>query len=195
MSELRVLGIESLVEIHSRRIDSALAEIRSLMALHGELDYDEYCRERWGIFSRRETGRVGNRGGVYFVRPSKRPVVKVGVARDLESRLSALQTGSPERLVVLGIIKGAGFDRERLIHERFARKRINGEWFELDDEMLRFIASESTCPKFSAEYFVRWLVSFRDSVLRIYDDTDALRGFERAINEAIKAVKELADNT
>lgn len=76
---------------------------------------------------------------VYFVSPG-RGLIKIGRTVDLDARLETLQCGSPERLVLLGTVPG-GAAVERLFHVAFARCRVGGEWFEMDDEM-RAVMSE-----------------------------------------------------
>lgn len=59
--------------------------------------------------------------------------VKIGVARNIESRIRALNTGSPYPLNLLGYIKCSGkllaFEIEKKMHKRFRVFRFNGEWF------------------------------------------------------------------
>jgi hypothetical protein len=62
---------------------------------------------------------------------------KIGKASNLQERLSQLQTGNPYRL---RIFIAYGFPNatiiERCLHQRFADKRSNGEWFELSGKDL-----------------------------------------------------------
>lgn len=58
---------------------------------------------------------------------------KIGIANDVQSRLAQLSTGNPHELKVLAFY---GYENaelvERVIHQKFANKRVRGEWFELD---------------------------------------------------------------
>jgi Meiotically up-regulated gene 113 len=58
--------------------------------------------------------------------------IKIGVAKNIERRKSALQTGNPLELRLLGwITSGDDFQLERDLHQRFAQARVRGEWFEI----------------------------------------------------------------
>ena len=56
--------------------------------------------------------------------------VKIGVTGDVWKRLRTLQTGHPEKLIVLYVEE---IDNptiiERYLHRHFHEKRLNGEWF------------------------------------------------------------------
>jgi hypothetical protein len=70
-------------------------------------------------------------GYVYWVGPQDRGPVKIGWARNPHKRVSELQTGHPEELVVLALIPGSR-SNERNIHRELASSRIRGEWFDRD---------------------------------------------------------------
>lgn len=59
--------------------------------------------------------------------------IKIGVAKNIERRKSALQTGNPLELRLLGwITSGDDFQLERELHRHFAHVRARGEWFEIE---------------------------------------------------------------
>lgn len=65
--------------------------------------------------------------------------VKIGYSeRPVWERIAALQTGSPEKIQVYGIINGTK-ETERQLHTRFAAYRLEGEWFRLSDEIRDWI--------------------------------------------------------
>lgn len=74
----------------------------------------------------------------YIIRAGSDGPVKIGRADDVAARLASLQTGNPAELVVVRIVD-TPFDAEPLFHERFKERRLRGEWFEFDAEMLTFI--------------------------------------------------------
>lgn len=74
----------------------------------------------------------------YIIRAGLTGPVKIGKADDVERRRAELQTAHHEELYVIRVIDTA-FDAEPLFHQRFADRRIRGEWFEFDLEMLTFI--------------------------------------------------------
>jgi len=73
----------------------------------------------------------------YFVQSVDGGPIKIGITRTSpEARLSGLQTGSPLQLRIVGLIAG---DQEKMLHERFAKIRLHGEWFTPTDELIDFI--------------------------------------------------------
>lgn len=64
---------------------------------------------------------------VYFI-ADEDGYVKIGTARNVNSRLASLQTASRQKLIVLGFTPGNHED-ERRYHEMFAVDRVRGEWF------------------------------------------------------------------
>jgi len=59
--------------------------------------------------------------------------VKIGFSKDPDKRLNQLQIGSPRKLKLLAAFPG-GREVELKLHEIMERKRIRGEWFELNFE-------------------------------------------------------------
>lgn len=70
---------------------------------------------------------------VYLIGSQQARPVKIGVAKDAESRLTELQIGSPLPLHLIWKTRG-GRSLERALHERFTPYRIHGEWFDFGDE-------------------------------------------------------------
>lgn len=82
---------------------------------------------------------------VYFIRrkdaKTGRGIYKIGRATDLYTRLSGLQTGSIETLVVALAIYHDRHDLlEELLHDKFKSKNVRGEWYDLDCKDFLFIA-------------------------------------------------------
>ena len=67
-------------------------------------------------------------------------LIKIGKSNNIKLRISSLQCGSPVRLSVVGALRG---DRERELHERFAKLRSHGEWFKPNAELLSLLESET----------------------------------------------------
>lgn len=78
-------------------------------------------------------------GRVYFIFNPARNAVKIGYTRSVDRRFRNLQTASPDKLELLGYIKG-NRSAEAEFHERFAIHKSNGEWFEYVDEVKSAIA-------------------------------------------------------
>jgi hypothetical protein len=82
---------------------------------------------------------------VYFVQSICGGPVKIGTTRRLrmDKRLQALQTGNPERLHIVRMIRG-GVELERAMHARFKHLRLQGEWFEAEDELAEWVSYRAT---------------------------------------------------
>jgi hypothetical protein len=86
------------------------------------------------IWTRENT--VGTR--VYFVQAGDGGPIKIGLTDDVRARMAQLQTGNPFKLKLLGFFIGSVHD-ERALHTRFARWRLEGEWFVVTPELLHLI--------------------------------------------------------
>lgn len=76
---------------------------------------------------------------LYFIRsecPNR--YIKIGLATDLNSRLSSLQVSSAYELTVLATMSG-GKAEEIHLHKRFEHTHLRGEWFKPSDDLLRYI--------------------------------------------------------
>jgi hypothetical protein len=89
--------------------------------------------------------RVNRQSGcVYFLKAEGLGLIKIGIAADVASRLAALQTGSPDNLVLLGVIRSADPRAlERHLHEEFGASRVRGEWFEPTPELIARIEQDA----------------------------------------------------
>jgi hypothetical protein len=73
--------------------------------------------------------------GVYFI-SNCRGAVKIGnTSASPLQRLATLQPGSPYPLKIVAIIHTTSHKRlEAELHERFAKQRLEGEWFSMSDD-------------------------------------------------------------
>lgn len=76
---------------------------------------------------------------IYFIQATSGGPIKIGVSNNPRKRLQGLQTGSYELLALLGVISCDDY-AEHDIHEYFEDRRMCGEWFMPDDELMEFIA-------------------------------------------------------
>lgn len=75
---------------------------------------------------------------IYFI-ASESGQVKIGYSdNNVEGRLMSLQTASPFKLSILKTINGDHI-QEKLIHKKFRKYRIRGEWFNICTEILNYI--------------------------------------------------------
>lgn len=77
---------------------------------------------------------------IYFAQGDDGGPVKIGVTlNDPRVRIDKLQTGYPfGRLRLVGLLRGSTLT-EHLIHGRFKRLRMCGEWFAPSPELLEFV--------------------------------------------------------
>jgi len=76
---------------------------------------------------------------IYFIRQNEE--VKIGYTQNIETRLADLQVASPFELSVMLLIEG-DLELESELHRTFEDYRIRGEWYWLNDDMKKFIASQ-----------------------------------------------------
>jgi hypothetical protein len=77
---------------------------------------------------------------IYVVQATIGGPVKIGTTTGMsvKSRLAGLQTGCPWPLVVIHTEPG-GSREERLLHLRFERHRLHGEWFAVEGDVLEWL--------------------------------------------------------
>lgn len=98
----------------------------------------DICRSCWTYSKESHVFKAGGRHCRYvYLVGAPNGLVKIGIAKDLETRMRALQLGSPVPVTLLlaKIIKN-GKDLETDLHSQFAAYRAHGEWFELSDEQI-----------------------------------------------------------
>lgn len=84
---------------------------------------------------------------IYFVGTEGGPI-KIGKAKNVKARLAGIQTGSPYKLEILGVMMGRE-SLEGALHKRFSKHRLEGEWFARCDEILEFIANHTLASEFA----------------------------------------------
>lgn len=84
---------------------------------------------------------------VYFIGTELRPgaLVKIGYSRDVDARLSNLQTAHAERLRIFATVEG-GKGLEEKYHSRWRLRRRKGEWFTLGDCIINEINRLNSTP-------------------------------------------------
>ena len=73
---------------------------------------------------------------VYFIQDISTERIKIGVSNNPVYRMQRMQLS--EQTVLLLAIKGS-YALEELLHKKFKKHRIHGEWFEPAEEILYFI--------------------------------------------------------
>ena len=58
---------------------------------------------------------------------------KIGITKNPEKRIIELQTGNPNKLKFIRIVPALRKD-EKYFHKKYKHKKVNGEWFDLNDQ-------------------------------------------------------------
>lgn len=67
---------------------------------------------------------------VYIVEMETTGYIKIGVASNIQKRLSSMQSSSPFKMLLLGCIKKEdAYKYEAKVHEKYKQFRVRGEWF------------------------------------------------------------------
>lgn len=120
-------------------------------ALHRRGDFATLCQVRDGKirpvdlltgWARGPRRRPTPEQTVYIIQARPSGNVKVGIARNVATRLASMQCATWETLTLLAVMPG-GVDRERQLHRRFATHHIAREWFRPAPEILALAAEYS----------------------------------------------------
>jgi hypothetical protein len=85
---------------------------------------------------------------VYFIQKKNRlGPIKIGKSVNPKNRIIHLQTGSDERLNLLGFIS-EDIISEKELHDKFSRYKIHGEWFYFSEALINFIEENTAVPLF-----------------------------------------------
>lgn len=111
---------------------------------------------------------------IYFVSYLKGPI-KIGKTRDLKKRIASLQTAHPYPLEVLGFLQTGDETLEGVLHQKFSRYKLNGEWFDRSDEILHYIRDncQPKATKESEDIFYREVLEPGDYGLVVVDDVES----------------------
>ena len=80
---------------------------------------------------------------IYFIGSLESGTVKIGRSDNPEKRLTELQTGNPHKLVLYGVIENVSQELESELHRILDPFRLEGEWFRLTNEVIRFMISKT----------------------------------------------------
>ena len=95
-------------------------------------DYNIWLSQQ--TYNKYHTNGKRPRSWVYFMGNREAGILKIGSSRTPKSRLRELQVGCPYKLSILYMLPG-GVKLERLLHDIYSRYKMNGEWFELKDDL------------------------------------------------------------
>jgi|GEM_PF-4444201 len=112
------------------------ADIQKAYGMHSEQDIFNVLRPRSEIGSRKPTPPQG----VYVVEAYGLGLYKIGASTNLPQRFCSIKTSCPVKIKILGwILADKPFALEAKLHDEFADKREQGEWFRLSDSDLTAI--------------------------------------------------------
>jgi predicted GIY-YIG superfamily endonuclease len=76
---------------------------------------------------------------VYFIQEST-GLIKIGLTKNIGKRLKTYETHNPHELKLLKVVRCANLKEaqhlEKSLHKKFSKFKINGEWFELPEEIV-----------------------------------------------------------
>ncbi len=79
---------------------------------------------------------------IYFIQAGDDGLIKIGSSTNVNQRLNALQSASPEKLrLLVSINDNKDNSLEKQLHSKFAKDRIRGEWFNPSTELMYIIDS------------------------------------------------------
>ena len=80
----------------------------------------------------------------YFAQRGEKGAIKIGKSKYPDKRIKTLQTAMPEPLTLLLTIDEY-LCSEKEAHNKFAHLRINGEWFNPEQELIDYIETKKAC--------------------------------------------------
>jgi hypothetical protein len=93
---------------------------------------------------------------VYFITARDVDLVKIGCAFNPVARFNHLRTSSPIALALEGAIPGS-YEKERELHERYAKWRVRGEWFTITPSIEAEIDASTRPEKYTWASVRVWL--------------------------------------
>jgi len=123
-----------------QNLDRVLSDVKVLAAEYALDELVELNANSRSASRPQDWGKDIAKGSfVYFVLCSQVNAIKIGYTTNLKARLSALQTGNPQRLKVLGWMDG-GKAQESATHQAFNGYHTGiGEWFFFENELVDYV--------------------------------------------------------
>jgi len=91
------------------------------------------------IFEARSFDRSGF---IYLIRNGHSNHYKIGISKNVVSRLNTLQTGNPEKLSLISFFPSINtYNQEQELHNHYSEKRVAGEWFVLEQHDINYFLS------------------------------------------------------
>lgn len=101
---------------------------------------------------------------IYYVQPKSGGLIKIGyTSKKVELRVSELQTGCPDQLVILGQEEGDE-RKEADLHKKFSHLRVTGEWFRPSIELMRHVVDISELECLQAKILRAYAISYSNCI-------------------------------
>lgn len=85
---------------------------------------------------------VSEKGYVYFIKEDYAGRIKIGKTRDINQRMDTFNVKLPFNVELIHVIESANYHyTEKLFHVLFDSKRVNGEWFNLNENDISWVKS------------------------------------------------------
>jgi hypothetical protein len=94
--------------------------------------YSSHSFNWYEFFGREKTGINKKSGFVYLAYDGR--YYKIGATKDLERRKNSLRTGNVKFEIIASVQSNDAFGLENSLHNMFAEKNIDLEWFDLNDD-------------------------------------------------------------
>ena len=75
---------------------------------------------------------------IYLARQENTNLFKIGISKNPKNRILTLQTGNANKIILIETFETKhGFNLETALHQDFYKDRLEGEWFELNENQIK----------------------------------------------------------
>ncbi len=75
----------------------------------------------------------------YFVRSKNLNKIKIGVTKNIYKKILFMESNNPDKLEVLCVIKGTGRNYDKVLQNKFIKRRYKNDWFFNHAEIISYI--------------------------------------------------------
>lgn len=129
---------------------------------------------------------------IYLIVDENKNFCKIGFTeKEIESRLSMLQTGNPLKLFILSLIDGTS-TTEREFHNRFRNLHKRGEWFLFMPEILTYFLEfpQLEIPTLTTRFKIKDVKKSKDCVDKVYETLVKILETEDKQSKIVKMLME-----
>jgi hypothetical protein len=118
--------------------DEELREAYDILGNAIEEPWTDEQRQHFDAVVAEKRSYRGQMGYIYFIQGQATKLIKIGFAKDVKRRVKTLQTGSPDKLVILHSFAASRWN-EKEIHFELGQHKSHGEWFFPHQQVFDFI--------------------------------------------------------